>query len=911
MAFYKVAQVETIATASIGEDGDVSLTKSAGHNKISSYYLEDGTRELPLEAMLEKLADKYNISTDPRDYLFEAIRANTVNVPNENHDAFHKDELLRYDANIKGPVYMTYVGCPHHINHKADNDKLARGFVVDAHYNKSTPPLENCPTCGTKTLSKQARDRTGIHCARCGTVVKDEFVEILIAVDCKKEPKFAENVRRGILKAGSMGCECESTECNVCSHIAYSKPEFCEHIRHGNKGTYWRVRPNGKFEKISLSGLRNELVKRGYKGAAKVHPSNILTIRSDDGFEVRKAHEKCCFVVFKEYSRVHRPADPKAIQREIFEYRARLAEIDQNEELKNDTEILILKAKLQELEDKLEKAAGYSQDADLDTQVRHSPEGDEVVIREIDESVEPELEMGEGEEAEAPGGMSIKELTQQTVEAPEKPQDIYSMGALPVGGGAAGVAPTVTRETAASLSPSAEEAVLSLTGGEENMFTFEAMFQDWSADITDRGNIRVLDGSDAPIFLVKPKTKIASEQDGKKICTSILAHLLNNGITSTVNKFDGIFSPRIANVVEYAEDDYKGFEDKYMSNSATEDREDDIADTPTDKVESFTDAGHEMDVKKEDHHPTKGLGDSTLPNRETDFEDYRNDQTPESLSATDSKDSDMRDDPRKDFNIGSDDALGGYETDHTTKLSASEKIYTEAEFKAKVAEETEKLNTRYKKLFDKRLASKEKTVEEKIANLEGEIVNRFSRALKIVARRRQLNQQESPLKAQMFDTLANDRIVGRNEALNIEYVHDAMEPDLATHLIEAAYIEASEADINDLVKQAHEVFSYDENYLLSVEQDLGNIDQPLPVVASVVESQNQRLGPYGEEADRMRMEASRGNLEINPSEEPTILGSDSKALRLNDQKRDIRAALGNTRVASRANLFQRTAARMG
>jgi hypothetical protein len=388
--------------------------------------------------------------------------------------------------------------------------------------------------------------------------------------------------------------------------------------------------------------------------------------------------------------------------------------------------------------------------------------------------------------------------------------------------------------------------------------------------------------------------------------------LLGNGITSTINKFSGVFSPRIANVVEYAEDDYKGFEDKYMSNSATEDREDDITETPTDKPDSSTDDGHEMDVKQEDHHPTKGLGDSTLPDRETDFEDYKNNQTPESLSATDSKDSDMRDDPRKDINVGSDSALDGNETDHTTNLTASEdKLYTEAEFKAKVAEEAEKLNVRYKKLFDKRIATRDKTVEEKVANLEKEIISRHARALKIIARRRQLNQQGSPLKAQMFDILANDRVVGRNEALNIEYVHDGMEPDLVSHLIEAAYVEASEADIDDLVKQAQEVLSYDENYLLSVEQDLGNIDQPLPVVASVVEAQNQRFGPYGEEADRLRMEASRGNMELNPSEEPTTLGSDQKASRFDSQKRDIRAALGNTRVASRANLFQRTAARMG
>lgn len=886
MGFYKTAQVESLGTAFSGEDGQV--TRQAAIAKAGvSHYLEDGTQEIDFSDILGKVAERYDISPDPRDYFFEAIRANTVNVPNENHDAFHKDELLRHDKSIQGPVYMSYVGCPHHINHKADNPLMARGFIVDATYNNKASALSECPTCHIKTADKQNRDRTGIHCAKCGTVVKDEFVEILIAVDTKKEPKFAENVRNGTLRAGSMGCECDSTECNVCSHVAYSKPEFCKHIKPGNKGTWWAKNAQGGFDKINLGEVRRAFVQRGYTGANTVDAGVLLTLTAADGYEARKAFEKCCGVAYKEYSRVHRPADPKALQREVLDYRAQLNTLEANAELKNETEILLLRTKLAEVEQQLAKVAGIDQEGDLE--VTHNPAGDEVVIRDIP---------GEGESPAdgAPGPMGIEEFTQEEL-APGEVGETKSeeMGVLPP---APAVSPSARD---GSLYPGAQRAVDALLnrGGKMDL-TFEKIFVDWSADVTDRGNVRVADGSDAPILIIRPKQKITSEDEGRKLCAEVMKSLLTNGLTSTINAFKASVGPRIAQVVDYAEDDYQGFEDKYMFDSAREDREDDIADTPTDKADSFTDDGHDMDVKLEDQHPTKGVDDSTLTDREVDHEDYKNDRSPDDLSSTEPKGSDMRDQPRKDMDVGKNDALEGVETDHTTSLTGSAKVaettYTAAEYEAKIAEETEKLNDRYKKIFEKKMAAREKAIKEKVANLEEELTSRFARALKIVSRRRQLNQSESPLKAQMFDTLANDKIVGRNAALGIEYTHAAMEADLASHLIEASYAEASEADINDLVKQARLVMAYDETYLLSVEEDLGGIDQPLPVVASVVEATYQRLGPVGQEADRLRMEAANGNMNFAPSGQPTNLGSEAPNNR-EQTARDIGMALGNTRIA--------------
>ena len=111
MAFVKYASVTSLGTA---DWSGVSLRKvAAGPSNLNSYYI-DGTRKLDIQGMLDKVADKYQISRDPDDYLFEAIRANSTNVPNENNDAFHKSELLRFDTRLAMPVYMTYIGKPHH-----------------------------------------------------------------------------------------------------------------------------------------------------------------------------------------------------------------------------------------------------------------------------------------------------------------------------------------------------------------------------------------------------------------------------------------------------------------------------------------------------------------------------------------------------------------------------------------------------------------------------------------------------------------------------------------------------------------------------------------------------------------------------------------------------------------------------
>src|SRR5271170_7906721 len=107
MAFIKFASVSTIDVAT--NDGAGFVRTASQRN---SAFL-DGTRSIDIKAALELVADAYKLSSNPKDYVFEAIRGNTVNVPNDNSDCFGKDELLRFDHRLGKRVYRTYELKPH------------------------------------------------------------------------------------------------------------------------------------------------------------------------------------------------------------------------------------------------------------------------------------------------------------------------------------------------------------------------------------------------------------------------------------------------------------------------------------------------------------------------------------------------------------------------------------------------------------------------------------------------------------------------------------------------------------------------------------------------------------------------------------------------------------------------------
>ena len=209
MSFHKTASVEIL-----GVKDQQGWSKSAKGN-FASVYMDDGY-SINIEAALDTVADAYHISRDPSDYILIPCRAVSADRPNENMDGFKRGELLRFDPRVGRRVYSTFMMKPHFVNHNAQNYRLARGVLLDTHYNDQNPANDSV--------------REAIFEATGNNAVKDEFTEVLIAADTTKDRHLAEAYANGSIYKFSMGCDVDSTECSICGKVAYSTFQFCEHI---------------------------------------------------------------------------------------------------------------------------------------------------------------------------------------------------------------------------------------------------------------------------------------------------------------------------------------------------------------------------------------------------------------------------------------------------------------------------------------------------------------------------------------------------------------------------------------------------------------------------------------------------------------------------------------------------------
>ena len=719
MAFRKFAQATVLGAATSASGGRLAKVAQL-EGGPRSYYL-DGSRQIPVSDMLERVAAAYSISADPKDYLFEAIRANTTNAPNENHDGFERSELLRFDTRLGMPVFRTYESKPHHVNHKTDNPHAARGLILDAHYNDDAPPLETCPTCDLDTKHRANRDASGLHCRRCTALLKDEFVEILLGVDTKKDPVFARGVQAGQLNAGSMGCNCLNTSCNVCRHIAYSRPEFCEHIKSGSKGSLWQKQAGASvWTKTQPIEVERQLKRRGLCW----NPTDFCAITAADGFEVRKAYEYCQQVVFDEYSRVDQPADPKARSREIL--RTASVAVPANlmpspAELRRESEALIREATMRRsatsnqrragrfmvicvdgdpadihagasLEEALAAAglneadpesvnvSGMEVEADdpesalsqfdpeqaqpIDQLVYPAGgddgldapgldvESDVTVQAPPNESVviEPSGGPGEGGEPGAPGPQSIDQL--QDEGGPGGPP--------PAPGGPPGAPPAGPGRPPGQLSP-ADMGMVPPGAGKQGSMRFKSAYSQWTVEVSPAGNARVFTAKKQPILVIRG----AAEPDPAKrraFGTRVLRALFTDGLVKTATAFKGVYTPRIAQVVDGAIDDMKEFADKNMHSSVIED-----------ELHDFTDARQ----TPPDHVPDAFLDDidgdlrgAPISNTQDDGLVDHAEGAPAGVEAVTGGDStDMRDTKRPKVNIGSDTVLKNEMHDHAEKIA--------------------------------------------------------------------------------------------------------------------------------------------------------------------------------------------------------------------------------------------------
>lgn len=895
MSFQKTASVATLAVAT--SDGS-SLNKTAAYEEDNLSNYMSGRRGLDIKAALEMVAEAYDISSNPGNYIFEAIRGNTVNVPNENKDAFHKDELLRFDHRLAKRVYETYQLKPHHINHRAENPKNARGFIVDAHYNDSSPALDMCPNddCGNKTASVEGRDQTGIHCKKCGTVVKDEFIELLVAIDTQKDPSFADGVSRGVLRHGSMGCSCFRTRCNVCNNVAHTRSDFCSHI----------ARSKGKEFDDSEPGFNPVAWKIVYpKDKTAGKPRKVAI-----------SHEWCEGTVFDEYSRVHDPADVKAEQYEILQLTAKVAELQNDDKLRHESEILVLQSKVAELErivkDKLQKVAQKDSDVNIDISSPNGGPEDVEIDSEMPFEETPDLGTPIGELSPAEMGLT--------------PADEGESMSAP----AAGIAPPPPAAPPPRRGGKNKESV-----GGTPMLRFAESYKHLNAEITSAGNIRVFD-KEGTMFVVKPEnidpnSKVAGKS-AEDLARAVLTLVADRGIGGAISQTNAISGPRVAQVLDYYLDDMLN-KDRMDTNSVTQEADDDTQPGRPSPPDSATAAGEETD--RQDEHDTVSLSDDVLTGADSDKEDEHHERDPNNLSVLESHDSDMRE-KRKEWNM-SDSAVDDVTLDHTEKAASKEGERAEVAVDenghvasasgpvdivasegtaspdgtppvaaTKTAGMCEKCDcdpcdcknasvavkkhvARLEKLYAKRLAAKTEAMDKEAEEFKKTLSDRFARALKIASHRQALNLEYSALKTAMGIALCNRTPLGGGDELipmDPKTAQTVVDYAFASPIVEQTEKPAWEANIDGLLKRAATIMEMGDQALMQVEADLKNVR-----TASVaIDDQPLANNPVD---DNLRQAARSGNLQLAPS------ATDDNASSPTDKKRaSIRDAVGTTRVAS-------------
>jgi len=224
MSFYKTARIEPL-----GFLHKRAWTKTG---KTASMFMEDGI--LDIERALDVVADTYHISRNPDDYLLVPARAVSADRFNANRDGFAESELLRFDPELGRRVYQSFDLKPHFINHASGNNAVARGCVIDVHYNNVN---------NADDLIKQA-----VYLDAAKDVQTDNFVELLLAVDMTKDPALAAGYKSGVVKEFSMGADVSSTVCNVCNNEAFSEFQFCPCVRSKFSGKKYKTNDGRSVE---------------------------------------------------------------------------------------------------------------------------------------------------------------------------------------------------------------------------------------------------------------------------------------------------------------------------------------------------------------------------------------------------------------------------------------------------------------------------------------------------------------------------------------------------------------------------------------------------------------------------------------------------------------------------------------
>jgi hypothetical protein len=148
---------------------------------------------------LKAAAEAYDLSPNPKDYVFVELPANNADLPNRNMDAFPYEELVKYRPILGRLAYKSYKGKLCSQNHDNKEPKKAKGCCFDSSMSKIHGRWH------TKVLTGWCRE---------------------------KDAKLANRILAGKGAGYSMACLIGGASCSVCGYFSQGNTT-CDHIKGG------------------------------------------------------------------------------------------------------------------------------------------------------------------------------------------------------------------------------------------------------------------------------------------------------------------------------------------------------------------------------------------------------------------------------------------------------------------------------------------------------------------------------------------------------------------------------------------------------------------------------------------------------------------------------------------------------
>lgn len=202
MSSFKLSIVSPKSTyKSEAQDVDSAAGREYLHEMVATTTHREET--LDYHQWLPAAARKYNISSRIEDYVIVNTPMIPSDIPNRNGVAFPLYELVQFQPPpVNRLVYKSWVGCPCHEEHQADDYTKALGIILDT----SMVQIKNFGN--------------GRH----------YMVMALLAFDKNKYPERVQKIQQGKVNTYSMGATCEYFTCGM-SGVRLDQPKYSHRMQ--------------------------------------------------------------------------------------------------------------------------------------------------------------------------------------------------------------------------------------------------------------------------------------------------------------------------------------------------------------------------------------------------------------------------------------------------------------------------------------------------------------------------------------------------------------------------------------------------------------------------------------------------------------------------------------------------------